>query len=569
MNAALPIRPTWTSGSTEAIRTGTWRAALPRHIQAPSPCHAACPVEGDIPEWIGQARARDFRAAWQTLTRHNPFPAIAGRICHHPCESACNRAGHDEALAICKLERFVGDLALKNGWCFDAPARQRRERVAVVGGGPSGLAAAYHLRRLGYAVTLIESQPELGGLMRYGIPAYRLARDVLDGEIARIVALGVDVHCGHGLATPQDFERLRAGHDAVYLALGAQRRKRLPQLDYRRPWIVDGADYLARTSTGTPPSLGRHVVVIGGGSAALDAARSARRAGHAVTILALESQERMPAQHEEVIEAIEEGITLVDGAMLRGVVETDPTARDCRTGVPAAPNLRLDCIRVSFEPGAERGQFTVTPQPGSEFTLEADALISSIGQDPDLAPLGSALAADGALLAADAAGATGAEGVWAGGDVASMARFVTEAVGMGQRAALSIDRALRSRAEPGAGADAAAMAPEALVPLAAINLFYHPQQPRPAEHRLAVAERLARGSEVQLGLDIEAALAETVRCFSCGTCIHCDNCVSYCPDFAVQRAGDGYIVLTDYCKGCGVCVRECPTGSMKMIEEIR
>ena len=549
MNAPIPA--IWTTGSTEIFKTGTWRAALPQHIHAPSPCHAACPVNGDIAEWIGRARSRDFRGAWEILTRHNPFPAIAGRICHHPCEAACNRAGFDESLAICKLERFIGDLALAEGWSFVPPAEKRSGHVAVVGGGPSGLSAAYQLRRRGYAATLFESQPELGGLMRYGIPPYRLARSVLDGEIDRIIALGIDVRCGVSLGAESDFERLRGEFDALYVAVGARRQKRLPQLDYTQQWVMDGAEYLARSNCGRKPALGRRVLVIGGGSAALDAARSARRAGHEVTILALETRAQMPAQREEVIEALEEGIKLIDGAMLTFSHEV------------GAGGLWLDCVRVRFEPGAQRGQFTVTPIAGSEFSLAADAIVPSIGQDPDLAPLGS-LAAEGKLLKVDSRQATSVERVYAGGDVSSMARFVTEAIGMGKRAAFEIDRAL-------GGGDAATDWREPEVPLAAISTFYHPKQPRAAEQRLAAGKRIASELEVQLGFDLDVALAEAGRCFSCGTCIFCDNCVTYCPDLAVKRAADGpgYVVLTDYCKGCGLCVKECPTGSMKMVEEAK
>jgi NADPH-dependent glutamate synthase beta subunit-like oxidoreductase/Pyruvate/2-oxoacid:ferredoxin oxidoreductase delta subunit len=547
-----PVPPIWTTGSTEAVKTGTWRAALPRHINAPSPCHAACPVNGDIALWIGRAREGDWRGAWEILTRHNPFPAVAGRICHHPCEAACNRAGFDEALAICRLERFVGDRAIEQRWAFAPPAAESGRRVAVVGGGPAGLSAAYQLRRRGIAVTLFESRPQLGGLMRYGIPSYRLARAVLDAEIARVVALGIDVRCGEPLTTQADLERMRREFDAVFLAVGAQRQKRLPQLDDTKPWVMDGADYLARSNSGAAPALGRRVVVIGGGSAALDAARSARRARHDVTILALESRAQMPAQHEEVAEALEEGIALRDGAMLTAVREQGSAGQ------------RLDCVRVRFEPGALRGQFTVTPLAGSEFTLDADAVMPSIGQDPDLTPLEGTLAADGALLKVGSGQATSAERVYAGGDMASMARFVTEAVGMGKRAAWAIDRALG-----GNGHDVAAAEGEAVVPLGAIAGYYYPKQPRTAEARLDVAQRLAADVEVQLGLAAEQALAEGQRCFSCGTCILCDNCVVYCPDLAVKRVDDGYDVLTDYCKGCGVCVKECPTGSMKMVEEAR
>lgn len=544
-----PIPPIWTTGTTEVFKTGTWRAALPQHVRVPSPCHAACPVNGDIAEWIGRARARDFRGAWEILTRHNPFPAIAGRICHHPCEAACNRGGFDEPLAICKLERFVGDAAIEQGWAFEPPPVERAGRVAVVGGGPSGLSAAFQLRRRGWRVTLFEAQPELGGLMRYGIPSYRLSRPVLDAEIARIVALGVDVRCGEPLATNEDLERLRGQFGAVYLATGAQRTKRLPQLDYTHSWVIDGAEYLARSNAGAPPALGKHVVVIGGGSAALDAARSARRAGHDVTILALESRAQMPAQREEVVEALEEGITLFDGAMLRAVRHGDA-------------GLQLDCIRVRFEPGAQRDRFTVTPAAGTEFTLAADAIVTSIGQDPELAALQPMLQTDGALLKVDARQATSAERVYAGGDLASMARFVTEAIAMGKRAAFGIDRVLRA-------SPAKVQTAEPLVPLAAINTDYFPKQPRAAQPRLDATQRLACATEVQLGLEIEQVLAETERCFSCGTCIFCDNCVDYCPDLAVKRDGAGYTVLADYCKGCGLCVRECPTGSMKMVEEAR
>jgi NADPH-dependent glutamate synthase beta subunit-like oxidoreductase len=386
--------------------------------------------------------------------------------------------------------------------------------------------------------------------MRHGIPSYRLAREVLDAEIARLVALGVQIRCHEPLADAAQFEQLRRTHDAIFVATGAARVKRLAALDYALPGVLDGAAYLAACNAGAAPALGHEVVVIGGGSAALDAARSARRQGHAVTVLALEARAQLPAQREEVDEAVEEGIAIVDGAMLVAL----------RAG---ADGLALQCQRVNFVPGATRGEFRIEPIIGSEFELRADAVLSCIGQDPELTPFGAALPQQGALLGADPkTQASGAEQVWAGGDVASLARFVTEAIGMGKRAALDIHRTL-------AGDEATPAEEGPPVPLAAIATWYHEPAARARAPLVPAEERLRGGAEVQLGLEIEQALAEGARCFSCGTCITCDNCVAVCPDLAVRRVGDGYEVLAEYCKGCGLCVRECPTGSMTMVEERR
>ena len=550
MNTSALPPAIWTTGSTEALKTGTWRAALPEYRQAPSPCHLACPVGGRIAAWIQQAKADDWHGAWTTLTEHNPFPAVAGRVCHHPCESACNRADFDAPLAICALERHAGDRALAEGWRHPPAALEHGARIAIIGGGPSGLSAAYQLRRRGYAVTIFEAGHDLGGLLRHGIPPYRLPRAVLDGEIQRVLELGIDVRLDSSIASAGDFAWLRDRFDAVYLAIGARRQKRLAQLDYGATWIMDSADYLARSNAGAPPALGRRLAVIGGGSAAMDVARSARRAGHEVTVLCLESEAQMPAQREEIVQAREEGVQFIHGALLQSAA------------AGAAGGLRLQCVRAQFEAGPARGQFRVAPIAGAGFEVAADAVVSAIGQDPELAGLAPLFEADGALVRTDARGSTSLEGVFAGGDVASGARFVTLAIGMGKAAALEIDRRLQGQA-------AIEGKEECAVPAGAISTAYYAHSARPGEIRLAPGVRLVGHAEVQAGLDAAQAIEEAARCFSCGNCIFCDYCFLYCPDMAVRRVNGGYRIAEEYCKGCGLCVRECPTGSMVMREERR
>ena len=550
----LPLAPNdsaslWTTRNSRTRITGTWRTRAPEYRSTAAPCLAACPVNGTIARWIGEVRAGNLRRAWELLVENNPFPAIAGRICHHPCESACNRQKHDESVSICALERHVGDAALAAGWAYPKPATERRKRIAIVGGGPAGLSAAYQLRRRGLQVTLFESRPELGGLLRYGIPDYRLDKRVLDGEVRRIVDLGVEVRRGAMIESAAALAELRAQFDAVFLATGATRSRALPGLDYGQPWVVDGADFLAAANAGEAIAPGARVVVIGGGSAAMDVARTARRLGREVSVLALEAEGALPAQRIEVDEALEEDVRFVCGAMLQRVE-------------PADQGLVLHCVRVAFEPGATRGEFKVTPIEGSAFTLAADLVVPSIGQSTDLERWRGLLEAAGPVIGVDRGFRTSAEGVFAGGDVASLQRFFTEAVGMGKKAAIEIDAYVSGEAAPN-------LEVGATVPFDQINTSYHPRAPRQEAPIRGVAERLGSFAEVQGRLDDAAAQAEAQRCFSCGSCTQCDNCYFYCPDAAIERTETGYTVRYDHCKGCGLCVEECPTGAVLMRNEER
>jgi NADPH-dependent glutamate synthase beta subunit-like oxidoreductase len=540
--------PLWTSQSSSARMTGTWRSAMPDYHNSPSPCRGACPVDGRIAEWVRQVEHGDLQAAWLTLADNNPFPAIAGRICHHPCESVCNRAQLDETVGICSLERHVGDTALSEGWKFPRPVAERKQSVAIVGAGPAGLSAAYQLRRQGFQVTLYESGDQLGGLMRYGIPAYRLDKKILDGEIKRIVDLGVEVKLQVEVADAQALQQLHDEFDAVYLATGASRSKALPTLDYSQSWVMDSADFLAATNAGKPCDLGEKLIVIGGGSAAMDVARTARRLGKSVTMLALEGEAQLPAQRVEVDEALEEGIEFVCASMVQSV-----------TG--DGDKLSFNCIKVDFQQGDARGAFRIEPIAGSEFTLMANAVIPSIGQDADLSRWGDLLDSEGPVIQTSKQWQTSTPGIFAGGDVASMDRFVTQAVGMGKQAALEIWRSIDSKS---AGA---AQVAEPETAFDEINTDYYPLAERNLQAHEDVEVRLKNFGEVQKPLTSDEAINEATRCFSCGTCIYCDNCYLYCPDMAITRLDRGYEVKTDYCKGCGLCVAECPTGSISMREE--
>ena len=553
--------PVWTTGTTEVYHAGTWRSQIPKYINPPSPCHSACPVDGNIALWIQQIKERDYYGAWVTLTENNPYPGIAGRICHHPCEPACNRGHYDEPIAICGLERFVGDLALEQGWKFPAVPISMQERIAVIGGGPAGLAAAFHLRRRGYAVSIFEARPQLGGLLRYGIPPYRLSNDVLDRETRRILDLGIEVHTNTPVRSREDFEKIKNTFDVLYLAMGADTPKRLPILDYDQDYVMDGARYLELTNSGTVPDLGQRIVVIGGGSAAMDAARTARRHGKDITILALEARDNMPCQREEVEEAEQEAIRIINGAMLKSVEQS-------------VTGLQLNCIKVDFIPGEQRGRFTLQEKSGTEFIIEADHIVTSIGQHPDMSVLGNLVQSNGALIQVDGQYRTTAEGIFAGGDVASMERFVTVAFGMGKEAAGYIHRFLHPEIHehgnvginryitihkvdnpPGADRD---------VDVRVINKYYYDKLPRENQGMVSAAERLKNFNETQLNFSVDRALQESMRCFSCGNCTFCDNCMYYCPDMAITRIDHGYAVSSDFCKGCGLCVNECPTGSIAM-----
>ena len=538
---AEPFAITLDVGSSLANRTGAWRTERPVYVDRLPPCNEACPAGENVQRWLYHAEEGAYEPAWRQLMEENPLPAVTGRVCYHPCETACNRGQLDEAVGISAVERFLGDQAIEHGWRVAAAAPSSGKRILVCGSGPSGLSAAYHLRRRGHAVTVREAAALPGGMMRYGIPAYRLPRDVLQAEIDRILALGVELQLGRTV-TDVPAAMTAEGFDAVFLAVGAQigRNAYIPAGDTAH--VLDALSMLRSTADERPPLLGRRVVVYGGGNTAMDAARTARRLGATDAVVVYRrTRDRMPAQDAEVEEATAEGVRM---KWLATVARAD------------AGKLILERMVLD-----ERG----FPQPTGEFEeLLADALVLALGQEADLSLLQGVTdvtVAEGVVQVGPDM-ATGHPGVFAGGDMVSGERTATVAVGHGKRAARTIDAWLR-------GAAPAVAPPPPLAVFSLLNPWYYADAPKTVRPELDLVRRQSTFDEVVGGLDESNALFEARRCLSCGNCFECDNCFGVCPDNAVRKLGPGlrYQFDYDYCKGCGICVQECPSGSITMVPE--
>jgi NADPH-dependent glutamate synthase beta subunit-like oxidoreductase len=541
-----PFAITLDVGSSLANKTGSWRTERPVYVDLLPPCSNACPAGESVQQWLYHAEDGSYEAAWRQIMADNPLPAIMGRVCFRPCETACNRGELDSAVGINSIERFLGDEAIKRGWTVPVTAPRSGQRVLVVGAGPAGLGAAYHLALLGHEVTIRDSGPVPGGMMRYGIPEYRLPRAVIDAEIGRILDMGVRLESG---VTVTDIRRAIAddSFDAAFLAVGAQVGKRayIPAGDSAR--IMDAVSYLHKVSDDQPPLLGRRVAVYGGGDTAMDAARTARRLGAADAVIVYRrTRGQMPAHDIEVDEATAEGVRMM---WLSTIARADG-------GKLTIEKMRLD--ETGF------------PQPTGEFTeLEADALVLALGQDTNLSLVDGVEeigVADG-VVQVDANQMTGHAGIFAGGDMVKGERTVTAGIGQGKRAASCIDAWLRGKIWHQAD-------PATLAGYDRLNTWYYSDAPATVRPQLDEARRITTFDEVVDGLDESNALFEARRCLSCGNCFECDNCFGVCPDNAVIKlvsAGSGsgrrYEIDLDYCKGCGICAAECPCGAINMVPE--
>ena len=537
-----PFAITLDVGSSLANKTGAWRTNRPLYVDRLPPCNHACPAGENIQGWLYHAESGDYEAAWRTLIEENPFPAIMGRVCYHPCETSCNRGKVDETVGINSVERFLGDEALKQGWKFAPPEVETGKRVLIVGAGPSGLSAAYHLRRLGHGVKIVEAGPLAGGMMRFGIPKYRLPRDILDGEVARILDLGVELQLNTKVSNILDTMQ-KGRFDAAFLAVGAHIAKRayIPAGEAAR--MLDAVSVLRDMEGEEKPMLGRRVVVYGGGNTALDVARTAKRLGATEAIIVYRrTREKMPAHDFEIEEALQEGVLIKWLSTIKNMADE---------GTLTVEKMALDA--------------TGFPQPTGEFeTLEADSLVLALGQDVDLSLLdgvpGLAIK-DGTVQVAGNM-MTGHAGIFAGGDMVPSERTVTVGIGHGKKAARHIDAWLR-------GTEYKTAPRHELASFDKMNAWYYADAPKTVRPMLDLARRTSTFDEVVHGLDETNALFEARRCLSCGNCFECDNCYGVCPDNAVIKLGPGkrFQFNFDYCKGCGICVSECPCGAIKMVPE--
>jgi NADPH-dependent glutamate synthase beta subunit-like oxidoreductase len=536
-----PFAITLDVGSSLANKTGSWRTERPVYVDRLPPCNNACPAGENIQRWLYLAEEGAYESAWRELMKNNPMPAVMGRVCYHPCEDCCNRAKVDTAVSIHAVERFLGDAAIRSGWTVKPEAPPSGKRVLIVGAGPSGLSCAYHLALLGHSVTIFEAGPMAGGMMRFGIPKYRLPRDVLDAEIKRITDMGVTIRLNSKLTNLDETMRSER-FDAAFLAVGAHLAKRayIPAGDASK--ILDALQLLRGVESGEQPLLGRRVLVYGGGNTAMDVARSAKRLGAAEAIVVYRrTREKMPAHDFEVQEAMDEGVMFKWLSTIKAENE----------GKFTVEKMRLD----------EHGK----PQPTGEFeTMEADSCVLALGQDVDLSFLSKSdgLKVIDGVVEVGADMMTGKRGVFAGGDMVPAERTVTVAVGHGKKAARYIDAFLReTRYTP---------APKhELAKFEDLNTWYYTDAPATVQPALDAARRSSTFDEVVGGLDESNALFEARRCLSCGNCFECDNCFGVCPDNAVIKLGLGkrFRFNYDYCKGCSLCATECPCGAIRMEPE--
>jgi NADPH-dependent glutamate synthase beta subunit-like oxidoreductase len=562
----LPIGSTSIGICDDVMKTGLWRFIRPVIITKTSPCSEACPAGVDVRGFLSLMKQGLFKEAYRLYIEENPFPAICGRVCFHPCESACNRKDFDKAVSINALERFLSD--------FEVPLEQNesmsRHQVAIVGSGPSGMACAYYLARLGHRVMVFEAQETMGGLLRAGIPPYRLPREVVDREIEKLRDLGIEFKSGFQIDR-KNWNSL-GNFEAVFLSFGAGQDIPFSPSRGSSGKVISGLNFLRSVYKGEKVSLGKKVVVIGGGNTAVDAARVALRLGSFPTVIYRRSRDEMPAFHSEVDDAIEEGVEMI---FLASPVNIESRGR----------SLLIECIKNRLGEKGEDGRPQPIPIEGSPFILKANTILSATGEVPALSLLPQEIQVSNGLVSVDSLGSTNLPGLFAGGDLINQPRSVVHAIGSGKRGAIAIDRYLRGQSgrewlqglsvgEKGSLSfkqyceGTFSQENKEVIRSENLNFSYFTVKERHDRRKIPEGTG-ASFQEVYGNLSPEEALGEAQRCFSCGMCYFCDNCYLFCPDGSVLKQDDEVMNMIDYeyCKGCGICENECPVGVINMEKE--
>ncbi len=548
-----PLLP-FSRGTTEIFLTGHWSSKKPVYANKTSPCREACPIGNDISRAFAYAEKGDYDEALRIYRQENPLPGVCGRVCYHPCELSCNRKDFDEALNVRGFERFLADHGKVRP---ERPLLKRKEKAAVIGSGPAGLSAAYHLARLGYNVHIFEALPEAGGMLRYGIPEYRLPKRVLRKEIGFIRALGVEIATGVRVGKDIPLSLLEKDYHALFVAVGSHKGMTLGVEG--DGLALQGIAFLRSVALGETVKIGARTAIIGGGNTAIDCARTARRLGAKdVSIVYRRSPSEMPALAEDVQAARAEGIALH--------FLTAPKRLTADKGA-----INLECMEMEL--GAPDGSGRARPVPieGSLFTLKVDSVIAAVGQVPESDIPGLNRNERGLI--------ENSPGVFVGGDCAGAKAFVADAIASGKQGALAIHCRLEgkdlkeefSRHRIGGGSSFSFQhlldplsCPSDLkrvVTLDQLNTICVPAAPRKDS---ATASKIDSFQETARGLSASKMSSEVERCFKCGTCTQCDLCFLLCPDISLKKEEDGYAVNADYCKGCGVCATTCPRSVIDM-----